>query len=106
MFALRDADKRWSCISRAWCADARIELQTCFMRFLSRLISCSALIALSACATLPPRAPYTPADVAAALSRPGDPMRFWASGDDEAYRLWGETVLEQRRAKALPAPAT
>lgn len=71
-----------------------------------RSLAVTVALALSACATVPPRTPYTSADLAGAMPIPGDAVRYWASGDDDAYHRWGEDLLRQRRAGGRTAPAT
>lgn len=61
-------------------------------------------LALAACATIPPRTPYTLGDLARASALPGAPVRFWAKGDDAAYHAWGEALRRDRVASGL-APA-
>lgn len=73
---------------------------------LSRSMPIVAALVLSSCATLPARTPYGPADLAAASSLPGEVVRYWASGDDDAYHRWGEGLLRQRQGSGMSAPAT
>lgn len=63
-------------------------------------------LALAACATMPARTPYTPGDLARASVLPGQTVRFWGQGDDDAYRLWSEALRKDRAASGLVAPRT
>ncbi|WP_068085241.1 patatin-like phospholipase family protein [Novosphingobium rosa] len=63
-------------------------------------------LALAGCAIAPPRVPYTLADLAAGQVIDGDPVRFWAKGDDQAYGAWRSKVLAQRQAASMPLPST
>jgi hypothetical protein len=63
-------------------------------------------LALAGCAIAPPRVPYTPADLAEGQVIDGDPVRFWAKGDDQAYSVWRSKVLAQRQAASMPLPST
>jgi len=72
-----------------------------------RAISAMAMgLALGACATMPARAPYALVELAQASVLPDEGVRFWAKGDDAAYRTWGDTLRQDRTASGLPAPAT
>ncbi len=36
----------------------------------------------------------------------GEVVRYWSSGDDDAYRRWGESLLRDRQKRGVAAPKT
>ncbi|TCM14386.1 patatin-like phospholipase [Novosphingobium sp. PhB165] len=74
-----------------------------FSRLLAAMLMSSML---AACATMPPRSPYSVGDLAQASAVQAQPVRFWAKGDDAAYRRWGEILRQDRAESGLAAPAT
>ncbi|OAN54212.1 patatin-like phospholipase family protein [Sphingobium sp. TCM1] len=78
------------------------------MRPALRLCSTSllSLLALAGCATMPARIPYSSADSIAASILPGEPVRFWAKGDDDAYRRRAAKVIADRGATPVDKPRT
>ena len=64
------------------------------------------MLALSACATLPPRIPHTLFDQDAATVLGDEPIRFWSRGDDARYSAWSARMLNDRQAASLGRPRT
>jgi hypothetical protein len=62
-------------------------------------------LALAGCAIAPPRVPYTPADLAEGQVIDGDPVRFWAKGDDQAYSVWRSRCWHSVRPPRCLCPA-
>jgi hypothetical protein len=71
-----------------------------------RLTALIAALMVGGCATMPARAPYTLSDLAAGQVMNAEAIRYSTSGSEQEYRLLGEMLDAQRKARGLEPPRT